>query len=122
MLLGHLRNNVFVRLPLALPILNSKWKPPELDQFSLFMKIVGHLFDRISGKGVWPRIPVPISIEPAIVERGPLDVEFLQLGNCSRHLRRRDIELVSPTAPAHVVAFARRLSHLPSSLSQHACP
>src|SRR5438874_5843955 len=120
MLLGHLRNNVFVRLPLALPILNSKWKPPELDQFSLFMKIVGHLFDRISGKGVWPRIPVPISIEPAIVERGPLDVEFLQLGNCSRHLRRRDIEFISPAAPAHVVGLILRFWKLPSFLLQQA--
>src|SRR5216117_2597592 len=92
MFLSYLRNNVFVRLPSALPIFNTNRQPPELHQFSLLMKIVDHLLDRISRERVWPRIPISVGIEPAIIERGPLDVHLFEFGNRSSHLRRRDIE------------------------------
>ena len=84
---------------------------------ALLVEVVGHLLDGVSGKRVAARIPVAIGIEPAIVKRRPLDAHFLQLRNRAQHLRRRDVQLISPAAPTHVVGFARRLGQSPSLLS-----
>ena len=119
MLLHDFRDHVFMRLPLVLPIFHAQGQPPELRENSLLVKVVHHLLDRISGKCLLPRIPIPVSIEPAIIQRCPLDSQLLQLRHRPQHLRRRDVELVSPPAPAHVVRFVRRLGNLPSFFLQH---
>ena len=74
------------------------------------------------GKVSGARIPVAVGVEPAIVERRPLDAKFFQLRDRAQHLRRSDVEFVTPAAPAHVVSFARRLGNLPSFFLQHARP
>src|SRR6202035_4597034 len=81
-----------------------------------------HLFDGLAGKSIGAWIPVAISIEPAVVERGPLDPQLLQLRNRAQHLRWGDVEFVAPTAPAHVVGFSGRLRNIPSLFLQNARP
>src|SRR5262245_61790017 len=105
MLLHYFRHDVFMRLPSTLAILDPELKPPQLNQLSLLMEVCDHFVDGISGESFRPRVPVSIGIEPAIVERSPLDAKFLQLWNRADHLRRRDVEFVTPPAPTHVVGL-----------------
>src|SRR5262245_3059537 len=56
-------------------------------------------------KRVSARLPVAVVIEPAVVERCPMNSQFFQLGNGVHHLLRRDVRFISPSAPAHGVVF-----------------
>ena len=74
--LHDFRHDVLVRLPFALAVFHAERKPPELHQHSLFVEVVGHLLDGITGKRFGARIPVAVSVEPAIVQRCPLDAQL----------------------------------------------
>src|SRR3989442_2357040 len=86
------------------------------------MEFVRHLLNRVAGKSIRSRIPITVCIEPAVIQRSPLDSELLQFGNRTQHLRWSYVELVSPTAPAYVVRFAGRLGNFPSFFLQHTRP
>src|SRR5579864_5419410 len=120
MFLRYLGNDVFVGLPFPLAILDSQRQPPQLRENSLLVEIVHHLLDRIPRKRVGSRIPITVAVKPAVIQRSPLDAEFLQLWHSAQHLFRPDIELVSPSAPTHVVRFARWLRNLPPFFLQNA--
>ena len=122
MLLHHFGHDVFVRFPLALAVFRAQGQPPELHQNSLLVEVIRHLLDGVAGKSVGARVPVAVSVKPAIIQRRPLDAKFLQLRDRAQHLRRSDVEFVTPSAPAHVVGFARRLGDFPSFFLQHARP
>src|SRR5438552_1246121 len=86
------------------------------------MEFVRHLLNRVAGKSIRSRIPITVCIEPAVIQRSPLDSELLQFGYRTQHLRWSYVELVSPTAPAYVVRFAGRLGNFPSFFLQHTRP
>ena len=122
MFLRHLCQGVLVGLVFSLPVFHAQRQPPQLHQHALLVKLIHHLLDRVARKRICPRIPVAVNIEPAIIQRRPLDPKLLQLRNRSQHLCRRNVELIAPSAPTHVVCFARRLRNFPSLFLQHARP
>src|ERR1700733_5988232 len=116
MLANNIRHEILVRLPSSLPVFDAKRQPPELNQHALLMKIAHHALDGISGKSFLARLPVPIIVEPPVVQRRPFDTHFFQLRNRSQHLRGSNIEFISPATPTGVVSFTRRLCKFPSLL------
>src|SRR5229473_6282954 len=121
-LLRNLREYILVRLIFALAVFHAQGQPPQLHQDSLLVKVIRHLLDGIAGKGIRARIPVTVSVEPTIIERRPLDAQFLELRYRAQHLRWGDVEFITPAAPADVMSFARRLGNLPSLFLQHTRP
>ena len=80
-LLRNFRLDVFVRLVFSLAVFNAQRQPPQLYQFTLLVEVSNHLSYGVAGERVTARIPIAVVVEPAVIERGPLDAEFLQLGN-----------------------------------------
>src|ERR1700722_18191350 len=109
MVFHYLRDCIFMRFVFAFAIFGSERQPPDLRKHALFVEIVGHFFYGITGGGIGARIPVAQNIEPAVVERDPLNAHLFQFWNCAEHLGGSYIGFVSPAAPAYVVGFARRL-------------
>ena len=72
---------------------------------ALLVKFADHVLHGSPGKGRLARLPVAIVVEPAVVERGPVDAELFQLGNGVEHLLGRHGKVVAPAAPAHGVIF-----------------
>ena len=107
-------------LPFALAVFGPQGQPPQLNKFSLFVEFLGHFLNGIAGERVRSGIPVAVSVEPSVIQCRPLNAKFFQFGNGPQHLRRGDIELVSPSTPAHVVSFVRGLGDLPTFFLQHA--
>src|SRR5579864_9619541 len=107
MLLHYIGDDVLMRFVFSLSIFDRQRKPPELNKNSLLVKVVNHLFHGIAWERVGTRTPVTVSIEPAVIERRPLDAEFLKFRNGAEHLLGRDVKFVSPATPAHVVRLIR---------------
>src|SRR5579872_592249 len=122
MFLHDLRDDVLVRLPSSLPVFYANREPPELRENSLPVKFVDHLLDGVTGKRVAARIPISVSVEPTVVERGPLNAELFQLRDGSKHLLGSDVEFVSPSAPADVVGLTGGLGNVPTFFLQNARP
>src|SRR5207302_11477710 len=122
MLLSDLGNSVSVRTVCPLSIFHAQRKPPELYQLALLVEFVDHLLNGIAGESIRARIPVAIGIKPAVIQRGPLNAQLFQLRNRVHHLRGRDVEFITPSAPAHVVGFAGRLRKVPSFLGEDTRP
>src|SRR5208283_947209 len=122
MLTNNIRYKILMLFVLPLPVFDAEREPPELHEHPLFVKVLDHALDGIAGKRVLARLPVAVVIEPAVVERGPFDSHFFELGNCSQHLRRRHVSLVTPSAPTDVVGLAGRLGEFPPFFLQHTRP
>src|ERR1700683_2651450 len=105
MLLDDIGDDVFVVLIFELSILYCQWQPPELDLYALLVKISDHLLDEVSAESILAWLPVAVILKPAIVEGGPVNAEFLQLGDGVAHLFWRSVGLLTPAAPANGVVF-----------------
>ena len=66
---------------LLLSIFHGKRQPPDLHELPFFVEVIHHFLDGVAGKRVGARIPVTVSIEPAIVERRPLDAKLFEFRN-----------------------------------------
>src|SRR5271170_8252177 len=86
------------------------------------MKLLDHVANRISGKRDRIGLPIAVIVKPPIIERGPVDAQFLQLRNGVEHLLRRHTEFVAPTAPAHRVVLFIVAWLLKSFLGEHFRP
>src|SRR3954451_13791432 len=113
MILHHLRNNVLMRRPASLSILDPQREPPNLRIDLFLMEVVHHLFDGVTGESIFARTPITIGVEPAIVQRGPVDSELLQFRDRAGHLFGRDVKLISPSAPRYSVVLVGGLRQLP---------
>src|SRR5277367_922645 len=79
-------NAEFLSSVAMLSVFYSQWQPPELQLDSLLVKFANHVWNSIAGKsrGAW--LPITVIAKPAIVERGPVNPQFFQLGDSVEHL------------------------------------
>src|SRR5574337_942517 len=78
------------------------------------MKRTHHLLDGIARESVWARVPVAISVKPAIVQRGPADVHFVELGNSAQHLFGSHLGFVAPAAPTDLIISVAGFGQVPA--------
>src|SRR5690348_967754 len=104
---------------LTLAVVHSQRLPPKLDVKSLLVEFIGQLLDGVAREGVFPRLPIAEIIEPAVIERGPLDAKLLQLGDGSQHLGASNVLLIAPAAPVDVVRVLARARDVPALALQH---
>src|SRR5580658_382395 len=115
MLLHDLRK--FVRAVVenvnSLPVLDNNGDPPQSDVKSGRMEGVDNLLDAIHAETSAGQ-PVSSNVEPAGVERGPFQSQFLQLGDGADHLRGSKFQLVAPAAPVRFIIRRIRFWDFPA--------
>ena len=88
-----------------LAVFDRERQPPELNLDALRVEVVHHFLDGVARKGLFCWLPVAVVIEPTVIQRGPVNAQFLQLRDGVQHLLGRNPELVAPATPAHRIVF-----------------